>query len=147
MSSSKRFNLPVAVYLVLRKADKVLLLLRSGTGFCDGQYSLIAGHLDGFEPATTAVIREAKEEANITIKVESLSLGCTVHRKTPEKEYIDIFYECSSWEGQIQNMEPTKCKELQFFEQDSLPENTIQYVKTALECCLNKKQYLEIGWD
>lgn len=68
MSSSKvRFKIIPAVYLVLRQGDEVLLLRRANTGYQDGKYSTVAGHLDGNELATEAVAREAKEEAGITV--------------------------------------------------------------------------------
>jgi 8-oxo-dGTP pyrophosphatase MutT (NUDIX family) len=66
----ERFKLIPAVYLILRRNDEVLLLRRANTGYQDGKYSLIAGHLDGDELATEGMIREAKEEAGIVIVKE-----------------------------------------------------------------------------
>ena len=44
----EKFRAIVSVYLVLQNTDgKVLLLLRKNTGYCDGQYGLPAGHVDG----------------------------------------------------------------------------------------------------
>ena len=69
----ERFKLIPAVYLLLRQDDKILLLRRANTGYQDGNYSLIAGHLDGDELATEGIIREAKEEAGITISKADLN--------------------------------------------------------------------------
>lgn len=61
MGRINRFKLIPAVYLLLRSKGKILLLRRSNTGYQDGMYSLIAGHLDGDELGTEGLIREAKE--------------------------------------------------------------------------------------
>ena len=63
--SNKRFSLRAAVYLVLFKDGKTLLSRRYKTGWRDGNYSLVAGHVDGKEPATEALIREVKEESSL----------------------------------------------------------------------------------
>ena len=34
-----------AVYLILRKADKILLMNRANTGWMDGHFSLPSGHM------------------------------------------------------------------------------------------------------
>ena len=80
MSRKDRFKLIPAVYLLLRDKDRVLLLRRANTGYQDGTYSLIAGHLDGDELGTGGVIREAKEEAGITVLAKNLKLVHTAHR-------------------------------------------------------------------
>ena len=59
-----RFQMPVAVHLLLVKEGKILLLRRSNTGYEDGMYSIVAGHIDGDEDVKSAMIREAKENRN-----------------------------------------------------------------------------------
>ena len=56
----RNLNVP-ASYLVLMKDHKVLLLQRANTGYHDGDYSIIAGHVEKDETFTDAVIREARE--------------------------------------------------------------------------------------
>ncbi|MBI4157626.1 hypothetical protein HY502_02155 [Candidatus Woesebacteria bacterium] len=58
MSSGDRFRLRAAVYLFLFKGNKTLLLRRFNTGWMDGMYTLISGHLDGGEPARKAMVLE-----------------------------------------------------------------------------------------
>jgi 8-oxo-dGTP pyrophosphatase MutT (NUDIX family) len=52
-----RFKCPLAVHLFLIKDEKVLLLRRFNTGYEDGNYSVIAGHLEGNENYLQAMIR------------------------------------------------------------------------------------------
>lgn len=145
MSSKERFKLIPAVYLVLRQNDKVLLLQRQNTGYQDGLYSLIAGHLDGGEFASQAMVREAKEEADITINPDDLNLVYTTHRLNggPDYERIDLFFECSKWQGEIKNTEPHKCSDLSWFSTDGLPTNTIPHIRIVLEDIARGKTYSE----
>ncbi|HEC35073.1 MAG TPA: NUDIX domain-containing protein, partial [Anaerolineae bacterium] len=85
-----RFRLLSAVHLFLVRDGKVLLLRRFNTGYEDGKYSVIAGHLDGNEEIKTAMIREAREEAGIEIAPQDLQVVGVMHRRSDD-ERIDFF--------------------------------------------------------
>ena len=68
------FLAPVAVHLLLVKDDRVLLLKRYNTGYEDGNYSVVAEHIDGGEDLKTAMIREAREEAGIEVSHANLEV-------------------------------------------------------------------------
>ena len=138
----------VAVYLLVFNSEKMetLLCLRQNTGFCDGMYSLIAGHVDPMESAFSAMVREAKEEAGMDISEENLHPVCCLHRKAKDGMRIDIFFELKNYKGKIENMEPHKCKELKFFNLDGLPSNIIDFVKKALFNSLKNTVVFEHGW-
>lgn len=146
MSKKERFKIYIAAYLLLAKDGQVLLLRRANTGYQDGNYSLIAGHLDGAETAKQCIIREAKEEADIKLRPADLEVVHVMHRFRPEREYIDIYLKTNAWEGEVANKEPEKCDELKWFSLDELPENIIPEVKLALENTKKKIFYGEIGW-
>lgn len=134
MQESNRVKLRsyVCVYLVLEREGKVLLSLRENTGYEDGKWSLVAGHAEEGETARDAMIREAMEETNITIKPEDLEFAYVMDRKSPNRQNIDIFFKCLKYEGELRNNEPDKCGGLKFFDNTDLPENIVNYIKVAL---------------
>ena len=73
------FLAPVAVHLLLVRDGKILMLRRHNTGYQDGNYSVVAGHIDGGEQLKTAMIREAREEAGITISPADLTVVAVIH--------------------------------------------------------------------
>jgi 8-oxo-dGTP pyrophosphatase MutT (NUDIX family) len=134
-TSKERFQLIPAVYLVLRKGSQVLLLQRANSGYQDGMYGLVAGHVDGDELATVAMAREAKEEADIDIDPAKLAFAHVAHRLgrgETGQERIDLFYELREWQGEVHNAEPHKCSDLSWFDIDDLPEDTIPFVRRVL---------------
>ena len=140
-----RSKFPVAVHMFFLRDQQVLLLRRFNTGYEDGKYSLVAGHLDAGETVIQAAIREAGEEAGVRLQPEDLRVVHVMNRKS-EDERIDFFIEVRKWEGEIVNAEPEKCDALAWFPLDSLPENMIPYVRAALQRCQQGQYYSEFGW-
>ena len=63
-SSNRKDSLILpASYLVLIDNSKILLSKRHNTGFMDGYYSFVAGHVEKGESYSGTIIREAFEEA------------------------------------------------------------------------------------
>lgn len=147
--SKERFKIIPAVYLFLERDNKILLLRRFNTGYEDGNYSVVAGHLDGDEPCTKAMIREAKEEAGITLRRDNMEVVHIMHRKTLNEvnERMDIFLKASVWDGEIKIMEPNKCDELKWFSFGELPENIIPYTLSAILNIKKGKFFSEFGWE
>lgn len=144
--SKERFKLIPAVYLLLRKGNQVLLLRRANTGYQDGKYSLIAGHLDGDELGTEAIAREAKEEAGIDVDPANLRFVHVAHRltrDTPGQERLDLFYELREWGGEIRNAEPQKCDDLSWFDIDNLPTDMLPLVRRVLTSITQGSSYSE----
>lgn len=142
----ERFKLIPAVYLVLRRDDNILLLRRANTGYQDGTYSVIAGHLDGDELAKDGMVREAKEEAGIIIDPKSLRLAHVVHRLTknqPGQERIDLFFETTEWEGEVTNVEPEKCDDLSWYPIANLPDNMLPLVRNVINSITQDMNYSE----
>ena len=145
--SGSRFRFASAVHLFLLSGDRILLLKRRNTGFADGQFSVIAGHLEGDELVTGAAIREAREEAGIEIEAESIEVVSVMHRRAPDGEWIDFFLCSEWWTGDIRNLEPEKCDELAWFPVHDLPANTVPYIRQAVDNYREGKWFASFGWD
>ena len=146
MSEKEKFKCYAAAYLVLVKGGQVLLLRRYQTGYADGMYSLIAGHLDGGETAKQCIIREAAEEAGIAVREEDLEVVHVMHRRSPPREYFDMYLRAEKWTGEIANKEPHKCDDLSWHALDDLPASLLPDVKSALEHIQKQIPYSEFGW-
>lgn len=144
--TSTKFNFHAAVYLIMREENKVLLIRRFNTGWMDGMYSLPAGHVDGNETVQIAMAREAKEEINLDILPEDLSVLHIMHRKSSDAEYIDFFLEVKKYSGILKNNEEDKCDEIKWFSIDSLPENTLTYVKEVFKLISEGKNFSSFGF-
>jgi len=142
----ERFLFPSAVHLFLVSDGRVLLLRRHNTGYEDGNYSVVAGHLDGGETVTTAAAREAREEVGIVVAPADVRVVGVMHRRSND-ERIDFFLEATRWTGQPTNREPTKCDELLWFDPGHLPANVIPYVRRAIENWQAGRWFDSFGWD
>lgn len=132
---TERFRLVVALYGVLRDADRVLLMRRAGSGYHDGELSLPAGHLDGNEDVISGLLRELREELTIAADRQSCRLALVMHRHAEsagEHEYLDLFFTVGRWAGTPAIGEPAKCSELVWAAPDEPPADTIDYVRLAL---------------
>lgn len=141
----ERFRLFSTVHLFFFRGHEVLLLRRQNTGYEDGKYSVVAGHLDGGEEVKAAAIREAREEAGVEIAAGDLEVVGVMHRKSND-ERIDFFLRVHTWSGQVSNQEPDKCDHLAWFNVDHLPENVIPYVRRALENYRAGRWFDSYGW-
>lgn len=142
----ERFKTVVAVHLILVENNQILLLRRYNTGYEDGNYSVVAGHLDGNESVLKAMKREALEEAGIDIEENDLEIVHVMHRKAKDRESIDYFLTCKNYTGKIQIMEKDKCNELAFYDLDNLPSNVIPYVRQAIAYYQNNVPFSVYGW-
>jgi 8-oxo-dGTP diphosphatase len=137
-----------AVYLILRRQEQVLLARRCNTGFQDGNYSLVSGHVEAGEPVTTALLREAHEEAGITLSPHQVEFVHLLHRKSEDSlNYFDFFFVAQQWEGDVVNCEPDKCDDLRWFPLTALPANIVVYVRTVLtQSLVTGQKFSEYGW-
>ena len=139
----RRFLVRVAVYLMLIKNNKILLARRFNVDWMNGKYSLIAGHIEGNESVSQAIIREAREEAGIKIRKSNLEPATVIHRMSPDHEYIDFFFVCKKWIGSPTIIEPEKCDDMSWFSLNDLPKNLLPYIREAISNYQNKISFSE----
>ncbi len=147
LATEERFKITPAVYLVLKKNGKMLLSRRYNTGHEDGNYSLVAGHLEGNESFRQAMTREAKEEADIILNPDDLKVVHITHKRKmagDDSERIDIFLTTDRWKGEPKNIEPDKCDDLKWFSINDFPENMVSYVRHALKQIEENRFYSEL---
>lgn len=146
LQTKKRVGASVNAYLLLKQKNNILLSLRKNTGYCDGMWSLVAGHVEDGESATSGMIREAFEEIGIALHPAQIQVVHMMHRKT-DRLNVDLFFDCQSWQDTIKNLEPEKCEKLEFFSLDALPSNIVDYIAMALKYIREGKLYSELGWE
>lgn len=136
-----RTLLVAAAYVVLRRpggrTDDVLLQRRSGTGYMDGWWAVVAGHVDPGESAHEAAVREAAEEAGVVVEPDALRPLTAVHRferTGPQVEQrIDLFFEVTSWTGEPALREPDRADAMRWFPLDGLPDDVVPHERLVLE--------------
>jgi ADP-ribose pyrophosphatase YjhB (NUDIX family) len=148
-SPQERFKAYLAAYLFLRDGDKLLMLRRANTGYMDGQYGVIQGHLEGGETAQECIAREAKEEAGIEVDLADVKIVHVQHSPAANKpgEYICIFAEATVWKGEPYNAEPEKCDDVAWFALNELPGNTIPELRRVLDMVKEGVVYSNEGWN
>lgn len=138
MLSSKYQRPLIGAYLILLNNKGEVLLSKSNSGQLKGFYSLVAGHTEIGENVFEAIIREAKEEANISLLKKNLEVVSVVHRpnasyKRGHQDIIDFFIKTKIYKGELKNNEPEKCSELAFYPLNKLPQNLLPHVKKVIE--------------
>ncbi|HSB00203.1 MAG TPA: NUDIX domain-containing protein [Anaerolineales bacterium] len=140
-----RAKFPTTVHLLFFRDEQILLLRRFNTGYADGQYSVPAGHLDGGETVMSAAAREAEEETGLRLEAEDLIFSSVMHR-IEDEERVDFFIHVRHWQGQPVNAEPDKCDELRWVNVNELPNNTIPYVRKAIQNHRAGVVFQEFNW-
>lgn len=138
-----------ACYVLLRKDDRFLFVMRENTGYMDGNYCLPAGRVEDGEPFSQGAVREALEEVGITIHHEDLRHVFTLHRfseKSDKKQWVDVFFEADKWEGEPVNTEPDKHSKIEWLSMTDLPDNIMDYQLHALKKLAQGDSYGEFGW-
>jgi 8-oxo-dGTP pyrophosphatase MutT (NUDIX family) len=138
-----RFRVVPAAYVVVRRGDEVLLLLRANTGYMDGYWAVPAGHVERGESAIAAAVRELKEEVGIDVDPAELVPVTAMHRTggngDPIDERVDFFFMASKWSGEPRLMEPEKAAGLEWYSLDKLPEPLVPHEARVLAAVANDR--------
>ena len=144
--AKERLRVIPAVFLLLMKDDRILLMRRFQTGWCDGEYGLPSGHLEPGETLLQGISREVQEEIGVEVREDALKFAGVMHRKSEEESYLYFVFVASDWCGEPMNREPHKCDHVAWFSLSSLPKNTIPEVITIIQNYQRGSSYAEYGW-
>lgn len=130
----ERYKESITVALILiNENNEVLLQKRCNTGYMDGMYAIVSGHLEPNESLVNGVIREAKEE--IGVELDKVDFVCLI--RSGNDNYINTYFKYTNFNGNVINMEPEKCSELKWFDINNLPDNIIPNDKRAIYNMIN----------
>ncbi len=128
----KTFLVGVGTGVVILKNNQVLLNLRNKEANNRiGEWELPGGTAEFGDTIEETVIKEVKEETNLTVK----PLHCVcVHQDFVEgQHWISFGFVAELISGKLKNLEPHKFKEIKFFDLTKLPENTSKLSKEVIE--------------
>ena len=144
---AERARYRAAVYVIPRRGEEILLFRRFNTGFGDGQYSFIAGHVEEEETTEETAVREAQEEAGIGLDPADLIFGHILHRCSPDQVYFDFFFVVDRWQGEPAIMEPHRCDGMAWATPDALPANILPYIRHVIDQIFRQgRPYSQHGW-
>ncbi len=120
------------VYILARRGDDVLLLLRAGTGYMDGYWGPPSGKVEKGETYLEAAVRELEEETGLRVEADDFRFVHAVERMPDSGDpWLGIFFEVTATDSPT-NREPAKHSDIRFFPRSALPPNTVDYVARVL---------------
>lgn len=145
---TSRHTVVAAAHVLLVRDSQLLMLRRAGTGWCDGQWSVPAGHVEPRETVVAAAAREAAEETGLILDPARLRIAHVMHRAADDSggERIDFFFTVSDWAGEPVNAEPGKCDRMGWADPGRLRSQVVPYVAAAVGAWLAGGLYSEFGW-
>ncbi|MFC8360736.1 NUDIX domain-containing protein [Streptomyces griseorubiginosus] len=139
----------VGVHLHLQDDQGRILLGRRhpDSAFAPDTWHFLAGHCER-EAAIDCLVREAKEEAGLTIAPEDVDLVHTVHHVDSPyvRPRIALVFQARSWTGDPEILEPDRCLEWRWWKPQDLPAEVVPYTRRAIDGILQGRPYSEDGW-
>lgn len=140
----------LASFVLLKKDNKIAMILRKNTGFMNGCFGVPAGKVEYHETFSQAAVRESLEEAGVTIDESDLQFVHVVHRHHQDDaqfmDWVDMYFVVERWEGEPHNAEPNKGEELRWFDLNNLPDNVVTPQLAALQAIARGEAYSTFGW-
>src|SRR3989344_9610570 len=122
-----------AVYGILIRDSKVLLMRRFNTGYKDGFLTLPAGHIEKNELPKEAMSRELLEETGLIVNIKSVTPVHAMHRVCDSgKTYVDYYFEILDYDGNPENKELNKCDLMDWYDIENIPDNILTNIKNVL---------------
>lgn len=117
---------------IVNKNNELLLQKRAVPAEKD-HWCIPGGRVELFETLEQTVIREAKEETGLDVKIISIMGVCNHIIKEENAHWVAASYLCKIEKGEPKIMEPDKASDMKWFSLDNLPEKITITTKKALE--------------
>jgi 8-oxo-dGTP diphosphatase len=152
----ERTVLVAAAYVVLQRerevCREVLLHQRQNTGYRDGYWALIAGHVDPGESVHEGARREAGEEAGVRIAAADLVPLTAMHRfergGAALEQRADYFFTATRWTGEPHIVEPDKAAAMGWFGLADLPDPVVPHERHVIDLVLRGQTIpAVISWE
>lgn len=127
------------VRLILEHKGFVLMLKQTSQN--GGKYTLIGGRMEHRELPQQALIREAREEAGLSLREEDLELVHTLFKQKGDELRIVLYFKATKWEGEITAKEREKFTRVSWLPMSNLPRQTSPTVRHVLEHFKNSSTY------
>ena len=120
--------------LIFDENQNLLLGLRKSS-HGNGTWCPPGGHVEYGESFESAAIRETKEETGIVLDIDDLQVVGVTNDFFEEsgKHYVTVMLRTSKFCNNPMVMEPEKCAEWRWFENNALPENLFLSMKNFLK--------------
>jgi ADP-ribose pyrophosphatase YjhB (NUDIX family) len=125
-----KVSITLKTRLILYDRGRILLLRQTKPN--GGNYTLVGGTIEDAEFARESLVREALEEAGITIREKDLTLVHVLQKKSRSEQRITLYFKTSRWEGKLRAREKHKFKAAEWFDLDELPSNLTATVAHVL---------------
>ncbi len=126
-----------AAYVYLFRDGEVLLQQRAGTGYLDGHWAGVAGHVEPGESVLAAAVREAREEVGVEVTVAAMQPLCAMHRTQRNgravDERVDFYFGCTQWAGKPSLHEADKADAIQWCPMHTLPDPVVPHELVVLD--------------
>lgn len=123
----------VGVGAFIVNENNELLLQKRAVPAEKDHWCIPGGRLEMFETLEHAVIREAKEETDLDIKVIRLMGICDHIIKDENAHWVAMSYLCKIENGIPKIMEPDKASDMKWFDLNNLPDRLTITTKKALD--------------
>lgn len=122
-----------AAALIINDAGYVFMMKRGAAARNEvGSWSIPGGKVEKGELLADTVIREVKEECDITITSLSYVGYAEAILEHEDEHWVSHIFVATEWSGDPKNCEPDKCDEIAWFHKDNLPEQMSKYAEIAI---------------
>ena len=124
--------------------DKSRILLVKQTKKNGGKFTFIGGHCEKNEFAKATLVREAKEEMDITMDPRNLQLVHVLHKKDTQSMRIILYFKALEWGGTPRSLEPEKFEKVDWYNFENLPKGLSRTARHVLKHYRNGNMYSEL---